>query len=261
MSDLTTYLHYRRNTLLILIVTTAIIAFLLIRGCQNSRTRLAETTATRAAYDSLVELHRRDSIRNKFDTDHYLALARRASNTTVAQSKIADSMRGVLRGIQEYNRKLIEQRDMYRESLPDSSWVLVHPNFADNCDSCFNALNVTNARIDGYSDEVGQLNALMKYETQIRDDRITQLSGSLDTQRLFAAAFRQLYERESKANKARNKIFLTGSVWSDLMRYGGGGGFTLVTKKDKVWGARVGVFNKQLFYQADFGAKLSLRRK
>lgn len=252
MSDLTDYLKIRRNNILLTIGTALLLiflAFLLIRGCQNSRTRLAETQRMQQVADSLRDRLRASEIAITNTRATYEArMAATRQEKTLATHR-ADSAGKLLTATQARVKRLLNERVGIIEGPMDED---------AGCDSCWAVLPVLSAHVDGYREENTALQELMAYETSLRDTLLAAERRHSDTLQKRADTLSTMI---NSVTGARNKIFLTGTVWSDLDRYGVGGGFTLVTKKDKVWGARIGVFNKQLFYQADFGMKLSLKRK
>lgn len=263
MSELTEYLRYKRQSKWIYIASAVIVVvllFALFKGCQKSKQAIATAAENKAKADSLTTKMKDDSVAMKSLRERYFQLMTYQEIVTNEKALIVDSFNKELNKNQSTVTRLIKQIRYYKEGMPDETFISVHPKYIQNCDSLTDKAEEQNVQIDGLQFEVKGLSESMKKEIALRDTALAKERIHSDTLQLRATLFNNLYNAANTANSPRNRIYMTGTVWSDLTRFGAGGGFTLVTKKQKVWGAKVGVFNKQLFYQADFGTLLSFRR-
>ncbi len=257
------YLKYKRQNRIIYVVLALIVIGLLValfNGCHKSKQAIASAKESQAKADSLAAKMKEDSIQmasvRRFNQLQIDFLARNSYEKGLR----IDSFEKELDKTQSTVGRLIKQIRYYKEGMPDDGLITVGVRYVQSCDSLADKAEEQNIQIDGLQFEVKGLGESMKKEIAIRDTtiKIERLySDGLQTRVNF---YSNLLNSVTKETKPRNKIYLTGTVLSDLTRYGIGGGFTLLTKKQKVWSAKVGIFNKQLFYQADFGALLSLRK-
>lgn len=231
-----------------LIGVALILAFLVVRGCQNSRTRLAETQRMQHVADSLRARLRASEIAISNTRQTYEArMAATRQEKTLATHR-ADSAGKLLTATQARVKRLLNERI----GIMEGPMVGVPAD----CDTCFELLKSLDMQVTGATENYTALNSLMGYELNLRDSLIEAERRHSDTLQRRADLLASF-----KAPKIRNKIFVTGTVWSDRSRFGIGGGLTLVTKRDKLWGVKVGVFGGQLFYQGEAGFKLSARKK
>lgn len=259
MSELTEYLKLKRQSRVVYIICAILVIGLLValfNGCHKSRQAIAEATGNKAKADSLLTRIKADSAAIQSYREKHSELFTYYRIISNEKETIVDSLDKELSKTQSVVSRLVKQIRYYKEGMPDETFVSVHPKYIQNCDSLTEKAEEQNIQIDGLKFEVNGLAESMKKEIAIRDTALAKERIYSDTLQQRATFLNNLYT----ANIPRNKIYMTGTVWSDLTRFGVGGGFTLVTKKQKVWGAKVGVYNKQLFYQADFGTLLSFRR-
>lgn len=249
MIDLLAYLRMRqrRNTLILVLAFVAVLAFLVVRGCQNSHTRLAETQRMQHVADSLRDRLRASEIAISNTRATYEArMAATRQERAIAAAR-ADSAGKLLTATQARVKRLLNERVGIIEGPMDED---------AGCDSCWAVLPVLSAHVDGFREENTALRELMGHETTLRDSMLAAERRHSDTLQQRADLLSSF-----KIPKPRNKIYFTLTAITDLTGVGYGGGFTLVTKNDKIWSLKTGVMNRQLFYQVDAGFKLSARKK
>lgn len=261
------------NRLKYALIAPPIILFIwmMYRGCHNARTRLAETNRMRQVTDSLKERLRASQIAiANIRSQSNAKMAAAAREKTLAARR-ADSAGKLLTATQARVKRLLSERIGVMEGPMDEEGQTYFSEgkpvfrliddvngkrFIRNCDSCWAVLPVLDAQVTGYREENEQLKALTDYEIKIRDEAIAAERRHSDTLQKRADILSSF-----KIPKPRNKIYFTLTALTDLTGFGYGGGFTLVTKTDKIWSLKTGVLNRQLFYQCDFGTLLSAKRK
>lgn len=243
------------NRWVYLICTILLVAFIwtTYKGCQQSRTRLADATRLQAQTDSLqmaltVSETRIATLRTNYTREMSIV-----SQQEAVAAQRTDSMGKVLSATQTRVKRLLNERTQV--------WDGPMVGVPADCDTCFELLKTLDLQVTTTTENFNELNRILNYEVAIRDSALEVERRHSDTLQLRAGLLTKLATQAVSLVKPRNKIYFTTTLITDLTGVGYGGGFTLVTKKDKVWGAKVGVWNKQLFYTADFGMKLSLRKK
>lgn len=257
------YLKYKRQNRLIYIGCAVIVIALsiaLFRGCHRSNQAIASAKENKAKADSLAAKMKEDSIEMNDWREGYFRIMLTLHSETNKKERTVDSFNNEINKTQATVERLVKQIRYYKEGMPDDGLITVGVRYVQSCDSLADKAEEQGIQIDGLQFEVKGLAASMKKEIALRDTALKNEQLHSDTLQQRATYYKNLFNTVSAATEPKNKIYLTGTVWSDLTRFGVGGGFTLVTKKQKVWGAKVGVFNKQLFYQADFGSLLSFRK-
>lgn len=249
----------------IILTGLILLVFLLFRGCQLAKHKVAENTVLKEALDSIVIKNERDSMASiQRDKDYSDSLQFVNGILDLKQIKLEATEERLLATAN--NASYWKQKCQSVQPDMDTSVTMVPNLFIQDCHQCFDDLEHKDRLVKLYVREVREVDSTHKVKEKIQQNRIRQLTSERNT---FQQNANDAIEIAGKAQTALNALRPRGVVYLKLAtiaidRYypsGVGGGLTYKDKRNRLYGVKAYATNVGAVYEAELGLPLSFKRK
>lgn len=239
-----------------------LLLFLLYRGCQSSKLRVAENAVLKAAFDSMALKSERDSMASVQRAKDYEDSLHFANSIIDLKENQLDATEQKLIATTQDAFNWKKKYESIRPDM-DTSVTMVPNEFVEDAHQCFNQVEEKDRLIKLYVRENHELDSAHQNKEQLQDNRIKQLGQERDAVRLTLNDCLAAAQRQNKLLKPRGKMLLSiSALWSDqILPHGVGGGLIYQDKYNRQYGISVYGTNVGRLTTALLNLPLSFRRK
>lgn len=234
-----------------------ILAFLLFRGCQQSRKLETANKSLTIINDSTIAVIKAsktegDSTKKAFqDTVIFLT----GQNALVSEQKL--KIEDDLRKSNKENRALIARHKL--AEYADTSMVSAPCEFVADCESCFDKLETTTNLNDRYKANINTLQNNWDKQNQTYQKRFKELDAEKSGFYNKISALAKLQQEAVDKLKPHGRLYLSwGILWEGWPAYAGGG-LLYQTKHNMIYGAKCYYGSKGMLIETTMNFPLSIK--
>jgi hypothetical protein len=235
-----------------------ILAFALIRGCQNNNLRVAANLKL----DSLISKNKQDSIKMYNDSVDFV------NRMEYAEGKLelnynqyisaTDSIHTLVNKLDKLSAKHINIEPKW-----DTSIMQVPTEYVAECKECYDELPIVKASVKYLTNRFDSLKTSAITKFSIQEQRIKQLNNEkVKLSALFNDCIAAANDQKKKYEPHRKLFFsLSAITQTTIYTIGGGGGFIYMDKKEHLYGGNGYLTNRGPAVTAFIAFPLSLKRR
>lgn len=246
----------------IILAGLILLLFLLYRGCQYYKHKVAANAALKSALDSIRVKQKNDSLVAVENLRNYNASLEFANGIiTLRENKLyATETKLLATTIDRDNYK-----KKYESVKPDTdtSVTMVPNEFITDAHNCFDEVEEKNKLIKQYVQENRELDSAQKIIERLQDKRISELISERNAYRQNANDAIAIAAKTQKLSERRRKVFISlgaiGEKEQFIMGVGGGGFY--MDKRERLFGGNAYGTNRGPYFTANIMMPLSFRRR
>lgn len=243
-----------------LLLVFLILAFALLKGCQNSKNQIALIAIKDSAIVNLQQRIADDSLTSRENEKDYKVSLEYANGIIALRENQRDATEVRLLATTTEYEDYRKKHQHIRPSI-DTSATLVPNEFVIDAQDCFEKREEQRQIIKLYVQEVHDLDSAQAKKDSLNSKRIVQLEGERDGYKKNADSAINIAKTSLEILKPRGKVLLSlGALWVRVPS-GIGGGFIYQDKKSRQFGLKVYGSNWGTLYQSELNFPLSFRRK
>jgi hypothetical protein len=244
------------------LILACIIIFSIIRGCNNNKTAVAESTILKQQNDSLRKKNISDSI-EWADKENDYKIASQLQDDQITIQLIVDS--ALRDSLDKVNHNIASLIARYKPIKPnkDTSATMVPNEYIADCSECFGQLSNGRELVKRAYNQRDSLDQSYKSKINLQAKRINELGQqNKNLQATLTDAF-EIAKKEEQKFAPRRILYFSPSIliWDGPLPRAIGAGFLYQDKQKRIVGAHVYGSEIGTLYEANVALPLSFKRR